>query len=410
MCKTVGAKLAKEDAWIKDLDLVGFGAEMKALGKKLQREQGPEDAEHLKKMVNWSRIATVIGLLTLWVYPNPITVFCLSLGTFMRWTMIGHHTCHGGYENVDTTCVGGPTTYKRFIFAWGSLYRRVIDWMDWMLPEAWDMEHNRTHHYKLGEIEDPDLVENNLVDLRNSNVPLFVKYLTVGFFMMTWKWFYYAPNTYKCLKYAELRRDRMLTKSMIAKKEESVTVKGLIAGTAEGLSLTEFIVRIVGPVFIYNFIVLPLPVWFLFGETAYYYAMTNLFLAEILTNIHAFIAIVTNHAGDDLYRFDTPCRAHTPTFYLRAIISSANFSSGTDVIDVAHGFLNYQIEHHSWPFLSMRSYQKAAPQVEAICKKYGVPYVKHNVFWRLKKTVDIMVGNTKMRTWPEGVVDETKFR
>ena len=31
-----------------------------------------------------------------------------------------------------------------------------------MLVEAWNVEHNQLHHYHLGEIEDPDLVEHNL--------------------------------------------------------------------------------------------------------------------------------------------------------------------------------------------------------------------------------------------------------
>lgn len=62
---------------------------------------------------------------------------------------------------------------------------------------------------------------------------------------------------------------------------------------------------------------------------------------------------------------------------------------------------SYQIEHHMWPNLSMLSYQKSAPQVQEICRRYGVPYIKQNVFWRLKKTVDIMVGNTSMRQFPE---------
>ena len=49
----------------------------------------------------------------------------------------------------------------------------------------------------------------------------------------------------------------------------------------------------------------------------------------------------------------------------------------------------------------MLSYQKAAPQLRAICDKYGVPYVQHNVFRRLKKTADIMVGATDMRPFDE---------
>jgi len=48
----------------------------------------------------------------------------------------------------------------------------------------------------------------------------------------------------------------------------------------------------------------------------------------------------------------------------------------------------------------MLSYQKAAPLVRTLCKKHGVPYVQHNVFWRVKKTVDIMTGAASMRKYP----------
>ncbi|GAB5361794.1 hypothetical protein AAMO2058_000743100 [Amorphochlora amoebiformis] len=408
MCKIASPRLDKEDQWLQGFKLEEFGREVKALGDKLRKEQGEEDALHLQKIVNWSRAFTLLGLLTLWVYPNPVTVMFLSLGFFTRWTMIGHHTCHGGYDNVDTKPVGGPSTYKRYTFAWGSLWRRAVDWMDWMLPEAWDMEHNRIHHYKLGETADPDLVEENLSDLRDGNQPLFVKYLLVGFFMSTWKWFYYAPNTFKMLKYAEHRRARSLTKEMIAQKDSILTLKSLLLGTIRWISAWEFFYRVVGPMFMYNFVLLPLPILLIFGTQRYYYAIVNLLLTDIVTNIHGFLAVVTNHAGDDLYRFQTSCNPNTPTFYLRAVISSVNFSCGSDIVDLAHGWLNYQIEHHMFPNLSMRSYQKAQPRVQAICKKYGVPYVKQNVLWRLKKTVDIMVGNASMRRFPEGVVDQSK--
>ena len=71
-----------------------------------------------------------------------------------------------------------------------------------------------------------------------------------------------------------------------------------------------------------------------------------------------------------------------------------------DCNDFFHGWLNFQIEHHLWPQLSMLSYQKAAPLVRALCAKHGVPYVQQNVFWRLKKTIDIMTGHNSMRRFP----------
>merc|ERR1711935_677743 len=39
-----------------------------------------------------------------------------------------------------------------------------------------------------------------------------------------------------------------------------------------------------------------------------------------------------------------------------------------DLNDFMHGWLNYQIEHHAFPQLSMLSYQKSAPQMRALRK------------------------------------------
>jgi len=59
-----------------------------------------------------------------------------------------------------------------------------------------------------------------------------------------------------------------------------------------------------------------------------------------------------------------------------------------------------QVEHHMWPQLSMLSYQRAQPLVQEICAKHKVPYIKHNVFWRLHKLAEIMVGSKDMRKFP----------
>ena len=149
------------------------------------------------------------------------------------------------------------------------------------------------------------------------------------------------------------------------------------------------------------------------GARLFARAVANLALAELLTNLHAFATIVTNHCGDDMYKFVNSCAPRSGTFYLRAITSSANFRTSNgidkngkarkvhgfraDVNDFFHGWLNYQIEHHAFPQLSMLSYQKAAPQLREICERHQVPYVQHNVFRRLKKTADVMVGAADMR-------------
>merc|ERR1711966_540811 len=117
----------------------------------------------------------------------------------------------------------------------------------------------------------------------------------------------------------------------------------------------------------------------LFGQAVAAVAFVNLAAAEILTNLHSFLIVVPNHAGEDVYRFKTPVKVKTDDFYLRAVIGSANFRTGSNVNDFMHGWLNYQIEHHVWPSLSALSYQRAAPELKAICDKHGVPYIQESV-------------------------------
>lgn len=405
MCrKTVTEKgaseLKKGDEWIAKFDLNAFAADIRELGETLEKQQGEADVKHLNKMIMWSNMCALVGFVTMGLGVNIVSIMALSTWTFSRWTMIAHHTCHGGYDR----CHPNKKRWNRFKFAIGSLWRRLCDWFDWMMPEAWNVEHNNRHHYCLSELEDPDLVENNLAELRDMGIPLFAKYIYVGVSMMTWKWLYYAPNTYKELKLAKMRREgKSIPKDCIP--SDAVTIKTLIFQGTPFYSLWEFFSVVMGPYLLIHFFLLPMPLLFIgqyFNmDNMYASAVKNLFYADVLTNVHGFIAVVTNHAGDDMYRFRDGCRPFSGSFFVRQVLASVDFAMGTDLIDFMHGFLNYQIEHHLWPNLSMLSYQKSAPLVRSICKKHGIPYVKENVFIRLKKTVDIMTGTSSMKWFPE---------
>lgn len=399
----VGAKdLADGDKWLATFDFQAFAKDIRELGKKLEEEQGPADVEHLNKMILWSNSFAAIGLLSMGYGVNPITVMCLSLYTFSRWTMIAHHVCHGGYEKVHPN----KSRWSRFKFGLGTLWRRFNDWFDWMMPEAWNVEHNTRHHYNLSEVHDPDLVEENLKILRDIDIPVFMKYMVVTFFAFTWKWFYYAPNTYKELKLAQMRRKGQNIPDDINPAEQ-MTFKAALFGESNFFyTFSELFTVVLAPYFFFHFFITPLPYLFLgrqfgYGDVLFWNAVKNLFFAEALTNAHGFLAVVTNHAGYDMYRFRKACRPFSGSFYLRQVLASVDYSMGTDSIDFMHGWLNYQIEHHMWPNLSMLTYRKSAPLVEDICRRHGVPYIKENVFIRLKKTVDIMVGNTSMKWFPE---------
>jgi fatty acid desaturase len=340
--------------------------------------------------------------------------------------MIAHHTCHGGYNKQDD----GSGRFTSMGFALGSVRRRAMDWLDWMLPEAWNVEHNNLHHFRTGEPGDPDLVERNLQTLRDiPMVPRPVKYAFVALIACMWKWYYYAPNTYKQLKMHELRRSGKGVPESVDIHAPFAITKFLPGAGSEapalGYNFLDYLKTVAGPYLAIRFFLLPAPL-LLINPLFFRRAVVNLLLADALSNLHSFIIIATNHAGDDMYQFENSVTPKSGSFYMRQVITSVNFrtsngirADGTarpvhghtaDANDFMHGWLNYQIEHHLWPQLSMLSYQKAAPELRAICAKHGVPYVQHSVFRRLKKTADIMVGATSMRKFrPEWEKEADRF-
>ena len=345
--------------------------DMEKLRKELVSLQGEEDLNHLYKIIFITNLFMFGGIATLWlpwyfIFPSIL----LSTGTCARWTMVAHHTCHGGYDQTN------DSRYNRFKFGLGSFQRRFNDWFDWMLPEAWNVEHNNLHHYNLGEVTDPDLVEENMKIVRETKGSIILKYIRVFVIATTWKWSYYSPNTFKHYYMNKIDRSQLNRKDandafMITEIFDKNNEKPWSIGS----------ISVMIPYFAFTFVFLPMfwgiTSFALFGNSfgVFQNALTNVMIAEILTNLHSFIVIVTNHCGDDMYRFSTPCIPLSGEFYLRQIISSVNFSAGTDLIDYPHGFLNYQIEHHLFPSLSMLGYRRAMPKVKEICKVRLCPVV-----------------------------------
>ena len=130
------------------MDVAGFCAAIDRLKAETHASIGPADFAHLRRIERYGRVATVMGYATAWVIPNPLSAFLLSLGQFTRW-LLAHHILHRGYDRVP----GIPRRYTSQVFARG--WRRYIDWFDWLLPDAWDYEHNILHHYHTGEDGDP---------------------------------------------------------------------------------------------------------------------------------------------------------------------------------------------------------------------------------------------------------------
>lgn len=352
--------------------------DMTAIHQQSLADTGISDFKHLTKMEKWGKICSIIGYGTAWIFPNPFSALLISQGSFTRWTQVGHPTVHRAYDKIES----GDKNYTSKTFARG--WRRFIDWPDWFTMAGWHHEHNVLHHYSLGEKTDPNNAQHNMEWLRQSTLPMWSRYLIVGAFAGIWKIVYYTPRTHKefCLHSARQQREI---------KPEMTRLGAWSVFTKQGRALW---LQSILPYGAYRFVLLPL-LFLPLGSFAVISVLINSLLAEIFTNIHSFVVMIPNHAGDDVMMFDE--KSHSKgEFYLRQILGSVNYPTGSNFNDFFYGWLNYQIEHHLWPDMPLSQYQKVQPQVEAVCKKHNIPYLQQSVFKRLRKAVDVMVGKTSM--------------
>jgi fatty acid desaturase len=369
---------------LKQDELAAFFVELEALGQEIRGQVSQEDLKHFQRIERWGRACTAAGWATSWMGPNLVSALLLSQGRFTRWTIVAHHVCHEGMGKVPDV----PERYTRKGFAQG--WRRAVDWFDVILPEGWHEEHNMLHHSRTGETADPDLVEANLDWLRESDLPWAVRYALVAVMASAWKWIYYAPNTLQVALAARAKRQGLDTEALSlldVRTWDPRTESGRLLWSQSFLPYAAF-----------QFMAVPV-LFAPLGPLAVASAATNSLLAELLTNLHSFLVITTNHAGDDVARFEGPSES-LHDFQYRQIVGSVNYRTGSDLNDWMHGWLNYQIEHHVWPDLTPLQYKRAQPKLKALCASHGIPYVQESVWKRLRKTADIMVGRTSMRRDP----------
>lgn len=375
-----GASDSPTTASVSDEQKAQLGADLRRLRAKANKDLSMDDFDHLRKLERWGRICSVLGYGTAWIVPNPISALLISTGNVNRWANITHPISHGGYDKIK----GVPDKYTSKHFAQG--HRRMIDWLDWIIPAGWDQEHNQLHHYNLGENDDPDLLERNMEWLRTSKLPLWARYGVVAIFACFWKPVYYAQSTIK-----ELRIKNAKSSEEAANITGSFEMRAWSPLHKEG---REYWARCILPYVGIRFIAMP-ALFFPLGMSAVINVFLTSLLAEVFANLHSFAVIVPNHSGDDLVRFTDPVKDKNE-YYYRQIVGSVNFRTGSDLNDFMHGWLNYQIEHHLWPSMPLSQYQKLQPEVKALCEKHGVPYIQQSVFTRIKQMLGIMVGTRDM--------------
>jgi fatty acid desaturase len=357
-----------------------FTQDLNDLQNRLRRAVCFDDVKYIRNCENAGRLFTVLGFATAWIFPNPISILLIAAGQMARWG-IAHHILHRAFDGIP----GVPTRFQGSRFARG--WRRMIDWNEWMLPAAFQHEHN-VHHVYTGAHEDPDVVEANVEFIRSSPRPRWMKYLMIFAIASTWRLTYYAPGTFIQLR----RREKGLRPTRYEFDSMLIFAHIFSPFSREGLRFWSLCIL---PTFISRFVIIP-ALFLPLGHHAALYVLISVVAAEWLTNFYSFILIASSHTGEDVYRFDVATRGRSD-FYRHQLLGTVNYTRGPALRDFLESWINYQIEHHIFPNLPPGRYAQCAAEVEQICKKHGVPYRFEPLHRRMWRMLDVVVGKKTMQ-------------
>ena len=235
--------------------------------------------------------------------------------------------------------------------------------MDWMMPEAWDVEHNHLHHYQvrtvvdpedrpaqsraarrgfescyffaatsaisacsprsetfsrltfpplafslpslpqLGESADPDLVERNMKPLRTGNLPMILRYGQVVGLALIWAVLLRAQHHEGdvCAQGARGEEERRGVREPLPDWRAPFHRRHRRRRCLQGeLCRSRRDDQCFAPYATFQFAVLPAVGYAVGGAGMATAALLTSILADVITNVHSFIIIATNHVGDDI--------------------------------------------------------------------------------------------------------------
>ena len=97
--------------------------------------------------------------------------------------------------------------------------------------------------------------------------------------------------------------------------------------------------------------------------------------ANLMRNLWAYAVIFCGHFPDGVEEFhesdvESEDRAG---WYVRQVLGSANIEGGP-WLHLLSGHLSHQIEHHLFPAMPSHRYPEIAPEIRALCDRYGIRY------------------------------------
>jgi NADPH-dependent stearoyl-CoA 9-desaturase len=314
-----------------------LGRELDAIRRRVVADLGTEDRDYIYRVIKAQRGFEVAGrgLMYLgWLPPFWLAATAsLSISKILDNMEIGHNVMHGQYDWMRDP----------------ALNSKMFEWDTVCPAEQWRHSHNYMHHTYtniLGKDRDIGYGVLRMDEAQKWN-PYYLGNPVYAFaLMMAFEW---------GVMLHDLEIERLLSGERQWSETKGLRRQMWHKGFKQTLKDYVLFPVLTGPLFIPT----------LLGNVT----------ANLVRNVWAYSIIFCGHFPSGVSTFteaetENETRGH---WYLRQMMGSANIGGGT-LFHIMSGNLSHQIEHHIFPDLPARRYPQIAPEVQAICEKYGLPY------------------------------------
>lgn len=324
-----------------------FGAALDQIRKRIENEIGDTDVKYIKKMRNTSRALEVLGRGLIHISLEPIGfstgVIALWLHKQLEATEIGHMALHGCYDGLE-----GAEAFQSKTFNW----RVPID------ERSWHVGHNQKHHqYTNIAGKDPDIHFGpvRLTDKTKHNwLHQFQLPLTLGTIFPA---FTFGMN----MHFTGLV-------DVYSGKKHKLDVLPDLSWRSIAMAHMHALRKYV-PYYAREYVFFPA----LAGPFFLKVAAGNL-ITEMMRDIYSAATIFCGHVGEETASYPEGARAHGRGQWYAMQVASANNFKVPPPISILCGALDLQIEHHLFPKFPPNRLREIQPEVEAVCKEFGVEY------------------------------------
>lgn len=316
-----------------------LGRELDALRRRVRAQLGESDLAYIRQVMQWQRRLEAGGRLALhFSLFNPVAwatgVGALTAAKMLNSLEIGHNVMHGQYDWAHDPALKGT----------------AFDW-DFLCPgDNWRHLHNIYHHRYTNIVGKDRDIGFGLLRMAEAQpwkpVRLVAQPVALLFTAVAMEW---------GIALYELELGKV-AKGKWHWSERKAGVKTLAAKVLRQRGKDYVLFPLLaGPFF--------LPV--LLGNVT----------ANVLHNIWWFSLIFCGHFPEDIEMFSREeCANETRAeWYVRQILSTGNIEGGA-FFRIMSGHVGHQIEHHLFPTLPAHRCAAVAPEVRALCAKYGLPY------------------------------------